>query len=266
MANSAAGAPAGPFELVGTRDVGVVCIHGFTGTTYEVRYLGEQLHARGYTVAAPLLPGHGTKVADLDATHWSDWADAVEHAFDSMRTRCSRVALVGQSLGGLLALHVAAHRREVAALAALATPLWLEGLSGKVARWAAHTSMRWPRAVPKLYGSDVRDRAVRAENPCYRSVPMQALGELARFMRVVEHELDRVSQPLLVLHGKRDHTAPVACAARISELAHAKRTRILPESFHLIAADLERDIVVEEVAAHLDHFLQPASGDVACAT
>lgn len=255
-----------PFELVGTRDVGVVCIHGFTGTAYEVRYLGEQLHARGFTVAAPLLPGHGTSIDDLDTTRWSDWADAVERAFDSLRARYAQVALVGQSLGGLLALHVAAHRREVTALATLATPLWLDGLSGRVARWAAHTSMRWPRSVPKLYGSDVRDRAVRAENPCYRAIPMRALGELARFMRVVEHELPQVSQPLLVLHGKRDHTAPVACAARIAELAHAKRTRILPGSFHLIAADIEREVVVEEVAAHLDYFMQPTAGGVACAT
>jgi carboxylesterase len=95
---------------------------------------------------------------------------------------------------------------------------------------------------------------------------MKALGELARFMRVVEHELDRVTQPLLVLHGKRDHTAPVACASRIAELAHAKRTRIVPRSFHLIAADVERDIVAAEVIEHLHYFLQPHAGGVACAT
>jgi carboxylesterase len=135
-----------------------------------------------------------------------------------------------------------------------------------VARRAAAGTLRWPRAVPKLYGSDVRDRVVRAENPCYRQIPLRALGELARFMLVVEHELDRVSQPLLVLHGNRDHTAPVSCASRIAELAHAKRTRILPRSFHLIAADVERDVVAEEVAAHLDQFVQPTAGDLACAT
>ena len=91
-----------PFDLVGDDDdIGVVLVHGFTGSPYEVRYLGEQLARAGLAVRAPLLPGHGTSLADLDATSWNDWAEAVERALDSMRVRCARVAVVGQSLGGI---------------------------------------------------------------------------------------------------------------------------------------------------------------------
>ncbi len=252
------------FDLVGDKAIGVLCVHGFTGTPYEVRYLGERLHAAGFTVCAPRLPGHGTRVEDLDATRWTDWADAVEDAFDTLRLSCARVAVVGQSLGGLLALHLAAHRPEVAAVAALATPLWLDGLSGRVARWAASGALRW-KALPKLAGSDVRDRRTRAENPCYSAVPTRALGELARFMQLVGGELGKVTQPVLVLHGKRDHTAPVGCAATIAERTHAVRTRILPRSFHLIAADVERDVVAAEVIDFVRRHVDARPGDVACA-
>jgi carboxylesterase len=238
------------FDLVGDGQIGVVCVHGFTGTPYEVRYLGERLHAEGFSVHGVRLPGHGTRIEDLDETRWTEWADAVEDAFDSMRMLCERVAVVGQSLGGLLSLHLAAHRTDVAAVATLAAPLWLDGLAGKVAAWAERGTLP-VRRIPKLGGSDIRDRRARAENPCYDAIPTRALGELLRFMHVVDAELPSVSCPVLVLHGRRDHTAPLACAARIADAVRARRTRILPDSFHLIAADVERDVVAAEVVNHL---------------
>lgn len=253
-------AAADPFVLDGDKDlgedlggdVGVVLVHGFTGTPYEVRYLGEQLARAGYTVHAPRLPGHGTTVADLDRTRWQDWAGAVEATVDAVAARCRRVAVVGQSLGGLLALHVAHRRPALACVGSLAAPLWLEGLSGRVARWTREGGpLHRLRVLPKLGGSDVRDRRVRAENPCYDAIPTRALGELLAFMRVVDAELPEVTPPVLVVHATQDHTAPVACAHHIATRTRAARTRILPRSYHLIAVDVERDIVAAEVTSFL---------------
>jgi len=253
---------ADPFELVGDDDVGVVLVHGFTGTPYEIRYLGERLADAGFTVSAPRLPGHGTTVADLDATRWEDWAEAVERAVDRLGARCRRVAVVGQSLGGLLALHLASQRRDIACVASLAAPLWLDGLGAKVARWTRPG--RWLerlRTVPKLGGSDIRDPRAKAGNPCYDAIPMRALGELVEFMKITDDALPSITQPVLVLHATQDHTAPVACAQRIAERTGAVRTRILPRSYHLIAVDVERDIVAAEVRQFLT-----SCGDPPCAT
>jgi carboxylesterase len=251
-------------------------VHGFTGTPYEVRYLGEQLARAGFSVSGPRLPGHGTQLADLDATRWQDWAGAVDDAFDTLRATCRRVAVVGQSLGGLLALHLAVRRGpEVACVASLAAPLWLDGLGAQVARWAEAGTLErvtpWLRSIKKFSGSDVRDPAAKAENPCYDAIPLRALGELMRFMRVVDAELARVSQPLLVMHATHDHTAPVRCAYRIAEGARAERVRILPRSYHLLAVDVERDIVAEEVISFVRRKTRPTSsatgtGDLTCAT
>ena len=257
-----------PFDLVGDGEIGVVCVHGFTGTPYEMRYLGEQLARAGYSVHGLRLPGHGMRVADLDATSWSDWADAVEDAFDTMTMLHGRVAVVGQSLGGLLALHLASRRPDVAAVVSLATPLWLDGLGGKVARWAARGALQRIRTIPKFGGFDVRDRRTAAENPAYDEIPTRALGQLAMLMEITDAALPSITQPVLVLHGKDDHTAPVECAARIAARTRAVRTRILERSYHLIAADVERDIVAAEVIDFLRRHVRPAAllGELACAT
>ena len=254
-----------PFELDGDNGVGVICSHGFTGTPQSIRYLGDRVHEAGFTVRGLRLPGHGTSLEDLDRVRWQDWADAVERELDALLQRCDRVAVVGQSLGGLLALHLAANRPEVAAVASLAAPLWVDGLAGRVARAVERGGLRWLKALPKLGGADVRDKSLRREMTGYRAFPVRAIGELAAFMRVVDGELVQIRQPVLVLHAEHDHVAPVACASHLAAATHAVRTRILPRSYHLIAVDVERDIVAAEVIDFLRRYTGATRGDVACA-
>jgi carboxylesterase len=241
-------------------DRGVLCIHGFTGTPYEVRFLGESLAARGMSVRGIALPGHATRVEDLEPLGIQEWTAAALAAFDEMAARCRSVAVVGQSMGGLLALHVAT-RRPVAAAASLAAPLWFEGLSGLVARVTTRGPLAGKvRYLPKLGGPDVRARDVKRANPSYRAFPVRALGQLMAFMERVDDELPDVRVPLLVLHGDNDHTAPVGSAARIAERVNARelRVRILPRSFHLLAIDEERTVVAAEVGHFFERHLRPS--------
>lgn len=246
-----------PFWFSGSNDVGVLCIHGFTGTPFEVRHLGRRLNEGGFTVSGPALPGHTTSIDELDRTTWRDWYGQVEQSFDELRARCARVAVVGQSLGGLLALYLAAQRGpELAAVAALATPLWLFPMA-RAAVWATRPGgpltervARAVQALPKLGGSDVRDREMQRQNPCYRAVPVRALHQLVAFMGEVDRSLPRVRVPTLVIHARNDHTAPFACSQRIVATVGAEtvKHRVLARSYHLIAVDVERDLVAEEVA------------------
>ncbi len=114
----------GPFFWPGGPD-GVLLVHGYTATVAEVRPLAHFLHERGYTVAGPMLPGHGTRPEDANRYSWRDWVRTVEEAYREIAGRCQRVVVGGESTGAVLTLHLAAERPEVAAVLSYAPALRL---------------------------------------------------------------------------------------------------------------------------------------------
>ena len=116
---------AGAFDLGGDeRRDAVLCVHGLTGTPYEVRPIGEALATAGLRAVGPMLPGHGGECEALARVGHEDWIDAVDLAYSKLANQHERVFVVGLSLGGLLSLWLAA-RVEVEALVVIGTPLHL---------------------------------------------------------------------------------------------------------------------------------------------
>jgi carboxylesterase len=243
---------------------GVLLIHGFTGTPFEMRHLGRRLHERGMTVRCPLLPGHGGSAAALARTTYHDWYGAVERAYFELRERCERVAVAGLSMGGLLALHLCRHwQPELVALAALATPLWLHPMPARAVRLAKRLPVL-PAAlpgIPKLAGADCRDAQMRRANPSIGSLPLAGVLQLVELMDVVRRELPRIETPALIMHGRHDHTAPYACSEPLArELGSTTvKHRPLERSYHVITIDVERDAVAAAVAEFFEAHFQPAA-------
>jgi len=68
------------FTLPGGK-IGVLVIHGFTGSPVSIAPWAKFLNKSGYTVSAPLLPGHGSSWQQMNQTSWQDWYDEVEKSF-----------------------------------------------------------------------------------------------------------------------------------------------------------------------------------------
>ena len=112
-----------------------------------MRPLGDALAARGFPVRGVLLPGHGTTVEDLGRTRWTDWRDAVVGEAERLAADTRAVAAVGMTLGGLLALHLAATRPDlVRALVVCGTPIESAALRVRLLPWLARVpwfAARW---------------------------------------------------------------------------------------------------------------------------
>ncbi len=86
----------------------VLAIHGYTGGPSDFRYLARRLGEAGFGVSVPRLPGSGTDMDDLSTTTRQDWMRRSCDAWQDLRSRYEKVYILGYSMGGLLALELAA--------------------------------------------------------------------------------------------------------------------------------------------------------------
>ncbi len=98
---------------------GVLVLHGFGDTPQSVSELARALQARGYTVSAPLLAGHGRTLREFAASGGDEWFAGARAALDDLQLRCTEIFVVGQSLGGALATILAAETPIVRAIVLL---------------------------------------------------------------------------------------------------------------------------------------------------
>jgi carboxylesterase len=254
--SDAAARPTEPFFFPGG-DVGCLLVHGFTGTPYEMRYLGERLHAAGHTVNAVCLAGHGTQWEDLASCRWQDWYRSVEDGLSALESCCRRTVAVGLSLGSLLALRLASERPQaVSALVLLSCALVIANPWPARAQWILRSALpilppRW-RSVTKP-GSDIADHSARSIHPSYGAMPLESVLELVALQRQVRPLLPRIVQPAMAIHSHQDHTAPVENVAVLQrELPNLRAAVVLPESYHVLTVDLEKERVADEITAFIE--------------
>ncbi|MEV7423679.1 MULTISPECIES: alpha/beta hydrolase [unclassified Streptomyces] len=236
-------------------EVGVLLCHGFTGSPQSMRPWAEYLAERGLTVALPLLPGHGTRWQDLRITGWQDWYAEVDRALRELLERCSQVFVLGLSMGGALALRLAAkHGRAVSGVVVVNPGIKVHGA-------AAYALPVLRHLVPSTKGlaSDIAKEG-NAELG-YDRVPLHSAHSLRDFFRLVDAALPQVTQPLLLLHSAVDHVVPPADSARILGRVSSVDVRevLLEQSYHVATLDHDAERIFEESLAFIGR-LAPTVG------
>jgi len=95
------------YDLNPNSKKGIMLIHGFASTTYEMLPLAHFLESKGYRVVLDNLPGHGTTIEDCNSTKYPEWISFVEQRFAELSGECDELYIVGFSMGGILGLHLA---------------------------------------------------------------------------------------------------------------------------------------------------------------
>lgn len=229
--------------------------HGFTATPVEVRGLAARLHERGYTVAAPLLPGHGTTPQDLNRTRWQAWAATAEAAYRDLCGRCERVFVGGESMGALAALYVAADHPEAAGVLAYAPAMQLPlSGAGRVLLQVLAPIVPWRRKP----GLD-EERAWQG----YRVDPLRGAVQLLRFQEAVRERLHRIRQPVLVVQGAFDKTIHPRSGEIILDGVQSTLTEHhwMPESSHVVLLGPELEKVTAVTVAFMERALGAAVAD-----
>ncbi len=225
-----------PFFLPGG-PVGCLLLHGLTATPREVRELGERLNAVGCTALGIRLPGHATRIEDLDSIRWTDWTRAVDTAYGVLAAACRRVFVLGMSMGACLAL-LAAARWPVAGVVGLGGLWSLPAYQTFLARLA------WPfhPYQAKRGGSSIADPAARARHLSYPAMHLRAALEFDAMLGVMRASLGQVTAPVLLVHSRHD---PVAAPAGVLKIAGALGSddvtlHWVHRSAHIITEDYDK--------------------------
>lgn len=239
-----------PFEL-GSGDDACLLLHGFTGSPWDMRPLGERLAERGYAVRAIRLPGHGSTPLAMAQVSHRDWEQAAEEALLSLHHH-RHVFLCGLSMGSLLSLLLAARYPErVHGVAALAPALRFRERRMRVIEQLS----RWPvlelvKPFVDKTSTDIEDPAIRAQAPILPAFPVALLRDVFHLQRAAREALPLVRSPVFIAMADRDRVVHLEGARELARgLVNAPAVRFIrvSEGAHVMTRDRARELVAAEV-------------------
>jgi carboxylesterase len=238
-------APAGwleDFSAPGTThaDVGILLIHGFTGSPASMRPWAHFLNENGYTVRVPRLPGHGRQWQDLNKTQWQEWPAKAEEELAALKKSCKKVFVFGLSMGGGTTLNIAA-RNDVDGLV-LVNPMI--HIPGQLIKFAPLIAMLQPGRAS--VGDDIKKPGVTEWG--YDVLPTKGVIQLNKMLKSTRAALKNITAPLLLFHSQEDHVLPVSNTEIImSEIGSVQKERVeLFNSFHVANLDYDAERIFQE--------------------
>ena len=225
-------------------EVGCLLLHGFTGTPWALRSLGELLASYNLTVEAPLLGGHATTPDDLNHVSWERWVHEARLSYKRLESVCNMFFVIGLSMGGTLAIYLASEQK-VDGLVTLSTPVAMRS-------WV---SRLLPLVRPFVQSWKKRRNPAMIWTPemGYDQYPVGGTIEFFKLMRVTRKRLDQVHCPALIMHAQGDRTVPVQNADIIyQEIGAARKEKvILSNPSHTITRGENQKEVEARVSAFI---------------
>lgn len=230
--------------------IGILVIHGFGGSPLSIKPWADYLHSQGFTVAAPRLPGHGTRWQDLNRTEYKDWYDEVEKNFLELKKKSSHIFVAGFSSGGALALRLAQIRGSELSGILLVNPVVHDR------RWTMRLLPFLRFILPSIKGGPTDVAAPNPPHHSYRRIALHALHSARKLWRVVERDLYLIENPLMIGYSPMDHVVDPENSITVIDNVSSIDIRevIFEKSFHNVSLDFDSEklntesrIFIEEV-------------------
>lgn len=222
-------------------DVGVLVLHGFTGSPATMRPLADALVAAGFSVEMPRLPGHGTDVEDMVQTVFDDYAAAAETAYSALAARTSKVVVAGLSMGGTLTAWITARYPEVAgAVFVNAAVAPMDPALGQMVKEMIAAG----ETVASGVGSDIADPD--ATEDAYEGSPLAPLLSLMVALDALQPKLADITCPVLIMTSPNDHVVDPSSGDHLAERVSGPVERVtLERSYHVATLDFDKQLVAD---------------------
>lgn len=221
--------------------VGILAIHGFTGTTQSMRSLGEAFADAGYTVLGPRLTGHGISPEEMEKADFKDWLQDVEEALDELRLHADKIFITGLSMGGALTLYLAENYDDILGIIPINAALDMTEFKAFY-----QTQKAMGVTFVEGIGSDIKKPGIT--ELAYTKTPVKSMKELLDLMKYVRDDLPQITCPTLIFSSTIDHVVPPENSEIIyKEISSSEKHIIkLPESYHVATLDNDADLIATE--------------------
>jgi len=225
----------------------VVLIHGWNGSTFDVRYVIPELAQRYRVVAIDLLGyGYSARPADGDYS-LAGLGEIVRRVMD--RLGIERTAVLGHSMGGAIAMWLALHYPELVERLILVDSATVKEMS-RGRNWGLALRPLLPILAPVLLRKGTVRRGLRSavhDPACVtpetlegRLRPLRMKGHLrAQAKQLSDRRRDeafdagRIHQPTLILWGEHDRWVPLSTGEQLARLIPSARFVVIRSAGHL---------------------------------
>ena len=221
------------------KEIGVLLVHGYTGSPASMRPWAEYLNQRGYTVRVPLLPGHGTKQEDLNEVKWQQWPEKVESEMAELFKTCRKVFVCGLSMGGGTTLYIATkYSNKLSGIILVNPMIHLPFIGPKLAYFLSRF-----QKFRKSVGDDIKRPGVTEWG--YDALPTRGIYQLLQMLKYTRARLHDVTVPMQLFHSVNDHTLPISNTEIIMKGVGSRiKQRIeLSNSFHVATLDHDSEFI-----------------------
>ncbi len=225
----------------------VLLLHGFTGTTADVRMLGRYLQKQGYTCHAPLYDGHGVPPEELLQTGPEDWWGNVRKGYEFLQENgYDEIAVAGLSLGGVFSLKIG-YTLPIKGIVTMCAPMLAkteESMYSNIITYAENYKQLERKTA----------EVIRHEMAHFKEQPTTIPKELAALFSEVENRLEDITTPLLVVQARKDEVIDPNSAQIIYERTASteKALKWYEQSTHVITLGDEKEQLHEEVEQFLE--------------
>ena len=229
--------------------VGILLVHGFTGSPHSMRPLAQRFMELGYAVEMPVLTGHATRWQDLRDSTYQQWLASAERGYRRLADQGLQVVVIGMSMGGTVATHLSA--RLPVAGTVLINPYMVD--VNPMMRHAGKVSKVLP--MLKAIGSDIAVPGV--SEGAYSLVPTAAVHQLHLLGAETRALIPQLKSPVLYLRSLGDHT--VSDSSHKYFLEHCSvpvEFRWLTRSYHVATLDYDAEYLlstIQDFVASLYH-------------
>jgi carboxylesterase len=240
-----------PFSHVGTTSTGVLVLHGFTGNPTSMTYQARAFADAGHHVEQPRLPGHGTTLADMQTTDWSDWSGEAAAAYDRLAERVDQIVVIGLSMGGTLTLWTGLQRVDDDRLKGLiCVNAATMGQPPEVVAMFEEMIADGTEVTPAI-GNDIADPDETEIG--YDGTPLRQLLSLNNEgLAPIADRYGDLRVPVLVFSSPEDHVVPPENSAHLRDTAGGEVEFVtLERSFHVATQDFDRDVINERSLAFI---------------